>query len=121
MADLEYAVADGVGVITLNRPDRSNSFTFEMVDRWAESYRDARTDPDVRALVLTGAGTRFCAGADLSVLDADEQPPLSRKQVLTERVRRVALALEDLDKPVIASRERCRGGSRHGHGAHVRH
>lgn len=103
MADLEYAVADGVGVITLNRPERSNSFTLEMVDRWAEIYRDARTDPDVRALVLTGAGTRFCAGADLSVLDADEQTPLSRKQVLTERVHRVALALEDLDKPVIAA------------------
>ena len=103
MADIEYEIADGVGTITLNRPDKGNSFTLEMVDRWAEIYRDARTNNEVRALVLTGAGTRFCSGADLSVLDAEEQTPLSRKEVLTHRVHRVALALEDLDKPVIAA------------------
>lgn len=103
MADIDYVIADGVGTIALNRPSKSNSFTIEMVDRWAEIYRQARFDDSVGALVLTGAGERFCAGADLSVLDADNQSALSRKQVLSEHVHQVALALEDLDKPVIAA------------------
>lgn len=103
VADLEYEIVDGVGTITLNRPEKGNSFTLEMIDRWAGIYRDARTNPDVRAIVLTGAGRFFCSGADLGVLDADEQTPLSRKRVLTDHVHRVGLALEDLDKPVIAA------------------
>jgi enoyl-CoA hydratase/carnithine racemase len=59
VADLEYTVADGIGTILLNRPHRKNAFTMDMIDVWAEALRDARTDPDVRVVVLTGSPTRW--------------------------------------------------------------
>jgi enoyl-CoA hydratase/carnithine racemase len=105
MSDLEYSVTDGVGTIRLNRPHRKNAFTMEMIDTWSQILRDARTDPDVRVLVLTGTGDSFCSGVDLGKYrdDAEPQTPLERKEGLTERIHRVPLALEDLDKPIIAS------------------
>lgn len=104
MADLEYTVADGIGTILLNRPHRKNAFTLDMIDTWSEALRDARTDPDVRVVVLTGAGDAFCSGVDLDRRqDATGATPLERKENLTERIHRVPLALEDLDKPVIAA------------------
>ncbi|GAA1300053.1 enoyl-CoA hydratase/isomerase family protein [Pseudonocardia xinjiangensis] len=103
MADLEYTVADGIGTILLNRPHRKNAFTLDMIDVWAQALRDARTDPDVRVVVLTGAGDAFCSGVDLDRRDAAGPPtPLQRKEHLTERIHRIAYAMEDLDKPVIA-------------------
>jgi enoyl-CoA hydratase/carnithine racemase len=77
-----------------------------MIREWAQLLRDARTDDDVRVIVLTGAGDRaFCSGVDLSEI-SNANPhltPLERKQQLHDVIHRVALALEDLDKPVIAS------------------
>jgi enoyl-CoA hydratase/carnithine racemase len=105
MADLEYTVADGIGTILLNRPERKNAFTLEMIDDWAEALRSARTDDDVRVIVLTGAGDAFCSGVDLGryLPDREEPTPLERKRNLTDRIHRVAYALEELDKPVIAA------------------
>lgn len=104
MADLEYSVADGIGTILLNRPERKNSFTLEMADQWARILAGARTDPDVAVVVLTGAGDAFCSGVDLDRrYDGAPPTPLQRKQLLTERIHRIPLALEDLDKPVIAA------------------
>lgn len=103
MADLEFTVADGIGTILLNRPGRGNAFTPEMVDQWAQVLRDVRDDDAVRVIVVTGAGKAFCSGGELDVLDDDERTPLALKELLRQRVHRVALALEDLDKPVIAA------------------
>ncbi|HEX3591196.1 MAG TPA: enoyl-CoA hydratase-related protein [Pseudonocardiaceae bacterium] len=104
MSDLEFSVADGIGTILLNRPARKNAFTMEMIDEWSAVLRRVRTDPDVRVVVLTGAGDAFCSGVDLGRYRDDEQPtPLQRKESLRERIHRVPLALEDLDKPVIAA------------------
>jgi enoyl-CoA hydratase/carnithine racemase len=102
VSDLEYSVADGVATILLNRPDRRNAFTLEMVGQWARVLEEARTDADVRVVVLTGAGPAFCSGIDLSLDYAEPATPLRRKANLHERVHRIPLALEDLDKPVIA-------------------
>jgi enoyl-CoA hydratase/carnithine racemase len=103
MADLEYTVADGIGTILLNRPHRKNAFTIEMIDQWARILVEARTDPDVRVIVLTGAGDAFCSGVDLSSMDGERPSPLQRKEHLTDHIHRVPYALEDLDKPVIAA------------------
>lgn len=103
MADLDYGVQDGVGTIVLNRPARKNAFTMEMIDAWASILVAARTDPDVRVIVVTGAGDAFCSGVDLGQFDSDGQTPLERKRALADRIHRVAYALEDLDKPVIAA------------------
>ncbi|MDR0358657.1 MAG: enoyl-CoA hydratase/isomerase family protein [bacterium] len=103
MADLEHSVERGVATIQLNRPERKNAFTLEMIDEWAAHLVDARTDDRVNVVVLTGAGDAFCSGADLGRMESREQTPLERKQQLMDRIHRIALALEDLDKPVIAA------------------
>lgn len=105
MADLEYSVKNGVGTILLNRPARKNAFTLAMIDEWAQILQGARIDPDVRVIVLTGAGDAFCSGVDLGRYDdQDKRPtPLERKQHLTDRIHRIPYALDDLDKPVIAA------------------
>jgi enoyl-CoA hydratase/carnithine racemase len=103
MADLEYTVAEGIGTILLNRPHRKNAFTIEMIDQWARILVEARTDPDVRVIVLTGAGDAFCSGVDLSSWDGERPSPLQRKEQLTDHIHRVPYALDDLDKPVIAA------------------
>jgi enoyl-CoA hydratase/carnithine racemase len=63
-----YAVEDGVATITLNRPDRLNALTPEMGLLYTRLLRTADADPQVRAIVVTGAGRGFCSGADLAVL-----------------------------------------------------
>jgi enoyl-CoA hydratase/carnithine racemase len=101
--DLTYAVDEHVATITLNRPDRRNAFTLEMIDAWAEALRAAQRDPAVRAVVLTGAGGAFCAGVDLEVFADRERTPLAEKRLLDERVHQVAFAADALSKPYLAA------------------
>jgi enoyl-CoA hydratase/carnithine racemase len=103
VADLEYTVNDGIGTILLNRPATKNAFTYPMIDQWAAALRSARTDPAVRVVVVTGAGDAFCSGVDLGEFNADATGPLAVKSALHDRIHRVAYALEDLDKPMIAA------------------
>ena len=64
MTDLTVAIADGVAVLTFNRPERRNAYTAEMGALLNRAYRQCDDDDAVRAIVLTGAGDAFCAGAD---------------------------------------------------------
>jgi enoyl-CoA hydratase/carnithine racemase len=57
--------ADGVATITLHRPERLNAWTPVMGRELLEAFRTADRDGDVRAVILTGAGRAFCAGADM--------------------------------------------------------
>jgi enoyl-CoA hydratase/carnithine racemase len=67
MADLEYAVDGAIARVTINRPDRRNAMSFEVMRGLRDAMRRARDDDAVRVVVLTGAGDRaFCAGADLT-------------------------------------------------------
>jgi enoyl-CoA hydratase/carnithine racemase len=102
MADLEYTVEEGIGTILLNRPERRNAFTLEMIDEWTDVVRGAATDDDVQVLVLTGAGKSFCAGGDLDML-GEKHTSLSRKRHIFDRIQRIARAMDDLDKPTIAA------------------
>ncbi|RYE88920.1 MAG: enoyl-CoA hydratase [Oxalobacteraceae bacterium] len=63
---LLYEVSDHVLTITLNRPDRLNAFTGTMMNELIDAFDKADADDDVRAIIVTGAGRAFCAGADLS-------------------------------------------------------
>ena len=65
---ITYETRDRVAVITFNRPDRMNALLPGMGVQFADLMRKADLDPDVRAIVITGAGRGFCSGADLSVL-----------------------------------------------------
>ncbi|CAM2770403.1 enoyl-CoA hydratase-related protein [Prescottella defluvii] len=66
MSDVRLEVADGVAVLTLDRPERRNAFTGEMGRLLGQMYRELDEDDDVRVLVLTGTPPAFCAGADLT-------------------------------------------------------
>ncbi|MGJ5666462.1 crotonase/enoyl-CoA hydratase family protein [Rhodococcus aetherivorans] len=66
MEHIALAVADGIATITLDRPDRLNAFTTTMEHELIAAYDRCDADDSVRAVVLTGAGRAFCAGADLS-------------------------------------------------------
>jgi enoyl-CoA hydratase/carnithine racemase len=64
--DLAFEVNDGVALITLNRPDHLNTFTAAMGRSLESAYRRCDEEDTIRAVVLTGAGRAFCAGADLT-------------------------------------------------------
>jgi len=98
--ELLYAVEGGVATLTLNRPEKKNAFTAAMIDDWSTCLLEAQQDAQVHAIVVTGAGDAFCAGADLNVLG--RPTALDHKRFLWEQVHRVPLALERIDKPVIA-------------------
>ena len=59
----------GVGVITLNNPDRMNAWSAAMSKRFFERLAECRANPDVRVVVITGAGKGFCPGADMDALN----------------------------------------------------
>jgi len=88
-----------VAVVTLNRPAKLNAVTREMADAYARHMRAADRDPDVRAIVVTGAGRGFCAGADLGILGAGVAA-LSEFLPAPEDLPQMAL---DLRTPVIAA------------------
>lgn len=71
-------VEDGILTITLNRPEKLNAFTADMMRQMVEALDEADANDEVRAVVVTGAGRAFCAGADLSsgsdTFDADARP-----------------------------------------------
>ena len=63
---LLYRVDDGIATVTLNRPDKLNAFTARMRDELIAVFDETDADDAVRAVIVTGAGRAFCAGADLS-------------------------------------------------------
>jgi enoyl-CoA hydratase/carnithine racemase len=68
-----YEVDDHVATVTLNRPERMNAATFEMGEQLLEAFAEVDRDPNVRAVVLTGAGKAFCAGDDVDKAWADDR------------------------------------------------
>src|SRR3954471_2067704 len=73
--EIAYEVADGVATITLDRPDALNSVTLRMVDELVDVFDYTDADDNVRAVVVTGRGRAFCAGADLSLGDKTFERP----------------------------------------------
>ena len=120
MSDLLYEVNDKVATITLNRPDKLNAFTRDMIDAWTKSLGAAQTDDSVNVIVVTGAGRAFCSGGDVGRMRDGEPSALDGKNTLWEGVHRVPKMLETVDKPVIAM-VRARRRRRDGHVRHVRH
>lgn len=99
---------DGVMTVTLNRPDRLNAFTHTMMTELLALFDAIDADDDVRAVIVTGAGRGFCAGADLggggATFDSTGgEPANTEKRVPRDGGGRVTLRLFDLTKPVIAA------------------
>lgn len=78
--NIEFSLQEGLATLTLNRPDRLNSFTTEMHKEVKAVFKDIKRNKDIRCLLITGNGRGFCAGQDLSdraVSVGDEAPDLS--------------------------------------------
>jgi enoyl-CoA hydratase/carnithine racemase len=97
-----YEARDGVGVITLDRPDQRNSMTSELLDAFARASAAARADADLRALVVTGTGSCFSAGADFTAgvqRGGAELPPHERSYAMYEPF----LSLLDVAVPIVGA------------------
>ena len=68
---LLYDVSDGIATITLHRPEKLNAFTAQMRDELIAAFDETDADDAVRAVIVTGSGRAFCAGADLSTRRQD--------------------------------------------------
>ncbi|MEM7358140.1 MAG: crotonase/enoyl-CoA hydratase family protein [Pseudomonadota bacterium] len=122
---LNYEIEDYILTLTLNRPDHMNAFTVEMANELIAAFNQASADDAVRAIVVTGAGKAFCAGMDLSQSDygfetdnvfglnqaleptlEDMEQRLDDAEMINgvrDTGGRVALAIYDCNKPVIAA------------------
>jgi 2-(1,2-epoxy-1,2-dihydrophenyl)acetyl-CoA isomerase len=92
--------ADSV-ILTFNRPERANSFNFEMVHELQSALTAAEKDPQVRCVVLTGAGEIFSAGQDISEMKQGDN--ISYREHLDKTYNPLILQIRRLGKPVIAA------------------
>lgn len=109
---IRYEVQDGIALLTLHRPDAMNAFTVQMGEEMADAFDRSDADPSVRAMVVTGQGRAFCAGADLS-LGAETFNAVATAQAEGELVDtdpqwrdfggRLNLRIYDSEKPVVAA------------------
>jgi 2-(1,2-epoxy-1,2-dihydrophenyl)acetyl-CoA isomerase len=100
------AVADGVLTLTLNRPQRLNAMNNTLIEAMNRELARAKDDPAIRAVLLTGTGRGFCAGADLSgggtVDSAAKEPPdlgANMDRIFNPMIR----AMRDLPKPIVGA------------------
>jgi len=110
-----FEVDEGVGIVTMNRPDRLNAVNWDMATHLVELFRSIRHRDEVRVLVLTGAGRGFCSGGDAEWLSGSGDrvlPGLSDKSRVMPRYQRKTPAgpiaeftrmIVEVEKPVIAA------------------
>ena len=92
----------GVLTVTLNRPDKRNALSAEMIERLHEALERADLDTEVRVVLLRGAGKDFCAGADLDELLASADRPAEDNEKSALRLGKLFQAMRELPKPVVA-------------------
>lgn len=95
-----HAIKDGVAVITLDRPDKLNSFDAGMAAEMVHALDAAQKDRSVRAVVITGAGRAFCAGQDLAEATA---PGVRIEEIVERQYNAIVRRIRNLEKPVIAA------------------
>jgi enoyl-CoA hydratase/carnithine racemase len=98
--DLLVDVDAGVAVLTLNRAEHLNAYTADMGAQLSQAYRNCDEDDDVRAIVVTGAGRAFCAGADFSASTSPFEAPTDDAAFSASPIDPPAF---ELRKPVIAA------------------
>jgi len=99
--DLIYNIEDGIATLTLNRPQKLNSFTPKMLGGIIELVEEAGRDEKVRVLVITGTGRSFCTGADIRLFEGD--PKFSSEPLVRSGAFKLPVLLHRMDKPVIAA------------------
>jgi 2-(1,2-epoxy-1,2-dihydrophenyl)acetyl-CoA isomerase len=103
--DLLQSVKDGVALLTMNRPDRLNAMSGDMLTAMLEALQRYAAAPEIGVLVLTGAGRGFCAGGDVKAMaegrEAEGETLETRAQALRSRME-VSRWLHEMPKPTIA-------------------
>lgn len=99
-ADVTLDIDGGVAVLTLNRPEHLNAYTADMGRLLSRAYADCDGDDDVRAIVVTGAGSAFCVGADFSANVSPFDAPADGRAFSASPIEPAAF---ELRKPVIAA------------------
>ena len=110
---IKYEIKDKILTITLNRPDRLNAFTGQMMNDLISAFDSASKDDEVRVVIVTGEGRGFCAGADLGAgedtFNRDKNPRAKKTkdeenlEWLRDGGGRTTLAIYDCSKPIIAA------------------
>jgi 2-(1,2-epoxy-1,2-dihydrophenyl)acetyl-CoA isomerase len=100
MSSILFEIEDNIGIITLNRPDKLNSFNGEMALLFQEKLDECKAD-DVRAVYITGSGKGFSAGQDLAEITGPVAPDFDT--VLSKYYNPVVTRIRKLEKPVVAA------------------
>lgn len=98
---ISLEIENGVATITLNRPDKYNSFVREMALNFQDCLDQCAHDDDVRCIVITGEGKAFCAGQDL--VEATNAKDDGLKKIVAEHYNPIILRLRHIEKPIIAA------------------
>lgn len=101
MASIEFSIQDHIAHITLNRPEKLNSFNREMALLLQARLDECSSLHEVRAVYLTGAGKGFCAGQDLAEVTDPDGPGMQR--ILSEHYNPIITRIRNMPKPVVAA------------------
>jgi 2-(1,2-epoxy-1,2-dihydrophenyl)acetyl-CoA isomerase len=96
-----FSVEAGIAIITLNRPDKLNSFNREMALLMQEKLNECAADKSIRCIYITGAGKGFSAGQDLQEVTDPNGPGMAR--ILSEHYNPIIRSIRNLPKPVVAA------------------
>tara|TARA_R100000455_G_C6270287_1_gene126103 strand:- start:779 stop:1570 length:792 start_codon:yes stop_codon:yes gene_type:complete len=97
-------LANGVFTITLSRPDKLNSFNFEMADQLKEALMEAESNDEVRCVLLTGEGRAFCAGQDLAeATEVSDDPDRDLSEIVHHTYIPIIKGIRELEKPVVCA------------------
>lgn len=94
---------DGVVLVTLSQPDRRNAMSDRMTAAWTDAMAALRADRDVRAVVVTGAGSAFCSGGDTGWIGAEQDASVVDLRARMLAFYRAWLSIRDLEVPTIAA------------------
>lgn len=100
-----YTIADKVGTITLNRPDKRNAFNADVVAELTEAFTDAQENESVKVIVLAASGEVFSAGADLGYLQSLQQNSFEENVADSQKLMALYKLMYTLSKPIIAKIE----------------
>jgi 2-(1,2-epoxy-1,2-dihydrophenyl)acetyl-CoA isomerase len=101
MPSILFEIKNAVACITLNRPDKFNSFNREMALLMQQKLDEAASLQEVRAVYISGTGKAFCAGQDIAELVGDER--IEIKQILSEHYNPIVKRIRNMPKPVVVA------------------
>ena len=98
---IQFEKIDAVGKITLNRPEKYNSFVREMALALKDTLKNCANDDSIRCILITGAGKAFCAGQDLKEATDPKEPEI--EQIVREHYNPIIKKIRQIEKPIIAA------------------